>query len=139
MGKKAGELRVDGKPALKCGARAYEPQAAQRQQVEQLAGIGVPQKQIATILGIDHKTLLKYYETELDVGSAKATASVAGKLYSRAMAGDVGSMIFWLKVRAGWSEKQIVQHQGVLGLQVVTGVPEPAALTDGSEDDGSGS
>ena len=48
-------------------------------------------------------------------GDAKATAKIAQCLFSRAMSGDTASMIFWMKVRAGWSERVIQQHTGENG------------------------
>lgn len=77
--------------------------------VERASGFGIPQQQIARLMGISINTLRKYYEKELAVGSAKATLNIANALYSSAMSGNVAAQIFWMKARAGWSEKVRVE------------------------------
>lgn len=100
----------------------YAPTAEQRNQVEVLAGFGVPQHQIAVLLGCDPKTLRKHFEHELTVGDAKATAKIAQTLFNKAVAGDTASLIFWLKARAGWREVAKVELSGPGGgpMQVET-------------------
>lgn len=80
------------------------PQSNDRETVSKLAAVGIPQKDIATVLGIDAKTLRKHYRNELDKAMTEANAAVAGKLYNAAMAGSVPAMIFWCKTRMGWRE-----------------------------------
>ncbi|MDQ1249754.1 MAG: hypothetical protein QG597_4130 [Actinomycetota bacterium] len=46
-----------------------------------MAAYGVPERDIARVLGIDPKTLRKHYRDELDTGSIKATAKVAEFLF----------------------------------------------------------
>ena len=53
---------------------AHRPDAAQRRQVEAMAGYGVPEPDIARVLHIDPKTLRKHYREELDNGHVKANA-----------------------------------------------------------------
>ena len=91
------------------GRPAHKPTDQQRKQVEALAGYGIPHLGMAAIMGIDRKTLEKHYRAELDVGSAKATAKVAESLYRQAVEGNTSAAIFWMKARAGWSEK--TQHE----------------------------
>ncbi len=69
-----------------------------------MAGYGIPETDIASAIGIDPKTLRKWYRDELDVGHINANAQVAGFLFNAAKNGNVTACIFWLKVRAGWSE-----------------------------------
>ncbi len=88
------------------------PSPEQRNQVEVLAGFGVPQHQIAVLLGCDPKTLRKHFDGELSLGDAKATAKIAQTLYNKAVAGDTASLIFWLKARAGWREKHDIEISG---------------------------
>jgi len=72
-----------------------------------MAAFGVPEQDIARVIGIDGKTLRKHYREELDTGQTKATAKVAESLYKKAT-GDgpqsVTAAIFWLKTRARWKE-----------------------------------
>jgi hypothetical protein len=90
----------------------FEATDARKSQVEVLAGLGLPHEQISLIIGCDAKTLRHYFHHELKSGNAKATAKVAQTLFNKAIGGDVASMIFWMKVRAGWSERTILSHTG---------------------------
>jgi len=56
------------------GRRAHSPDPVGRRQVEALAGYGVPEADIAGMIGIDPKTLRKHYRDELDHGHVKANA-----------------------------------------------------------------
>jgi hypothetical protein len=89
------------------GRRAHIPEPAGRRQVEAMSAYGVPEADIARVLGIDPKTLRKHYRDELDTGSIKANSRMAENLYRKAM-GDgpqaVTATIFWLKTRAKWRE-----------------------------------
>jgi hypothetical protein len=92
------------------GRRAHTPEPAGRRQVEAMAAYGVPEADIARVLGIDPKTLRKHYRDELDTGSIKANSRIAESLYRKAM-GDgpqsVTACIFWLKTRARWKETML--------------------------------
>lgn len=105
-------------------AVAFELTPERRNQVEVLAGFGLPQTQIAVLLGCDPKTLRKHFEVELAVGEAKATAKIAQTLYNKAIGGDTASLIFWLKARAGWREKHNVEVTGKEGKPI-----EPMVVT----------
>lgn len=74
-----------------------------------MAAFGIPHIDIARVVGINRNTLEKHYRYELDTGHVKATAKVAESLYKRATNGNVAAAIFWMKARAGWSEK--VEHR----------------------------
>jgi hypothetical protein len=68
------------------------------------------------VVGIDPKTLRKYYREELDLGEAKANAQVAGFLFNAAKNGNVTAQIFWLKTRAKWREAPLeLKHSGSIG------------------------
>jgi len=86
------------------GRRAHAPDVGLRRQVEALAAYGIPEQDIARVVGIDPKTLRKYYFDELDLGATKANAQVAGFLFNSARNGNVSAQIFWLKTRARWRE-----------------------------------
>lgn len=83
-----------------------------RRQAETLAGLGLPHEQIAAVIGIDDKTLRKYYPDELRVGKANANAKVAQTLFDKATGGDTTAAIWWSKAQMGWSEKMGVEHSG---------------------------
>jgi hypothetical protein len=78
---------------------------AMRERVRRLAGVGVPQEDIANIIGCDAKTLRKHLRGELDRGAAEADAAVASYLFANAKGGNVAAQIFWLK-RARWRKRQ---------------------------------
>ena len=91
---------------LKPGPKPHKATEANKNLVAGHARVGTTQAVIADILNIDLKTLRRYYRAELDQSLATANATIAGKLFSKAMAGDgdTAALIFWLKTRAKWSE-----------------------------------
>ena len=100
---------------------SHQPDAFHRRQVEALAGYGVPEAEIAGMMGIDPKTLRKHYRHELDFGHTKANAKVAENLFRKAT-GDgresVTAAIFWLKARARWKETVLNEHGGIDGSPI---------------------
>ena len=66
------------------GRRAHKPDPALRRQVEAMAAYGIPEPNIAAVVGVDAKTLRKHYREELDLGETKANAQVAGFLFNAA-------------------------------------------------------
>jgi len=113
------EKRKRGRPAhLKSattGNKAYD-----------LSRVGTRYEDIALVLGVSHDTLSKYYKDELEKGRIEANAIVAGTLFEKARQGDTSSMIFWLKTRAQWSEKNTTELTGEGGapinIKVITGI-----------------
>src|SRR5262245_15463218 len=95
------------------GRRAHKPDPAKRRQVEAMAAYGIPEVDIGRVLGIDAKTLRKYYREELDLGSTKACAQIAGFLFNAAKNGNVTAAIFWLKTRARWRETPTAEQQPI--------------------------
>ena len=107
------------------GRRAHKPDPAQRRQVEAMAAYGIPENDIAAVVGIDPKTLRKHYRDELDLGETKANAQVASYLFNAAKSGNVTAQIFWLKTRARWRETPTeLRHSGAIGRK------ELSELTD---------
>lgn len=92
---------------------AFVPTDDQRRMVESMAGFGIPQPDIARVLKIDGKTLRKYFRYELDTGTVKANTAVGQNLFRIASMRPtnangrfvVSAAIFWMKARAGWSER----------------------------------
>jgi hypothetical protein len=78
---------------------------AMRERVRYLAGVGLPQDDIAKIIGCAPKTLRKRCRDDLDRGIAEANATMCGYLFAAAKGGNVTAQIFWLKTRAHWREK----------------------------------
>ena len=88
--------------------KPHEPTEAQKAEVRALASMGIPHDQIATYIGIDKKTLYKYYREILDKAKIQANMKMAQCLFQQAQNGSTPAAIFWLKVQAGWQEKQVV-------------------------------
>jgi len=82
-----------------------------------MAGLGVPEADIAEVLDIDPKTLRKHYSRELKHGHIKANSRVAETLYRKALGEgpqSVTAAIFWLKTRAQWKETavaEVIHHE----------------------------
>jgi hypothetical protein len=96
--------------------KAHQPDTAQRRQVETMSAYGIPETDISRVVGIDPKTLRKHYRDELDLGTTKANAQVAGFLFNSARNGNVSAQIFWLKTRAQWRETPSEhRHTGAFG------------------------
>ena len=82
--------------------------------VTQLAGLGLPHKQICSILDISKPTLYKYYNNDLVKGKATANAKISENLFKIATGTGreaVTACIFWLKTQARWTEKQVLEIQ----------------------------
>ena len=110
----------------KRGRPPYLVTADTRKKVYNLSIVGTRYEDIALVLGISDDTLTKYYKSELEKGRIEANAAVAGTLYEKAKQGDTSSMIFWLKTRAQWSEKNTTELTGEGGapinIKVITGI-----------------
>ena len=95
----------------KVGKPPHKPTPATRQTVQLHTTVGTDQETLSRVLGITEKTLRKYYREELDISSAKANAVIGGALFNKAKNGDTAAMIFWLKTKAGFRERQEHDHR----------------------------
>ena len=84
---------------------------AMREKVRHLAGLGVPQDDIARIVKCSPKTLRKRCRDDLDCGAAEANAIVSGCLFAAAKGGNIAAQIFWLKSRARWRERDAADNR----------------------------
>ena len=97
------------------GRPPHAPEVFHRRQVEAMAGYGIPEIDIARVLGMDPKTLRKYYREELDTGHVKANAKIAESLFRKATGDDrqsITAAIYWLTTRAGWEETSVHEVNG---------------------------
>jgi hypothetical protein len=75
-------------------------------EVAALRSFGNTHVEIANYLGISEDTLTRKYKYELDTAIVRANAIVARKLFNKAtVENDLTAMIFWLKTRARWRER----------------------------------
>ena len=95
----------------------HQPTEKTRAEIIALRSYGVPIKEVAAYIGIDDKTLYKYYKDELDNSAIKANANV-GKFLYQAASGQalttgasysdcVRAAMFWAKTRMGWKETNV--------------------------------
>lgn len=92
---------------MPAGRPPYQPAPKDFAMVKSMCGFGIPDYEIARVLGITPPTLRKYFAAELDTGHIEANAKVAQSLYKKATGDGPGATvaaIFWLKCRAGWRE-----------------------------------
>ncbi len=119
------------KEKRKVGRPRFEVTPEVCEQVENLAAQGLTVDQIALVLGIHKATLFDkqneypdFYDA-IKRGRGKGIANVTNALYEKATVDkDNTAMIFYLKNRAGWVDKQEVQstveQRHVIDL---TGIP----------------
>jgi hypothetical protein len=100
---------------------SHDPTPETRRLVESSSGLGLPHESIAVLVGIDDKTLRKHYRHELDMGKAKANGQIAKTLFSKAVAGDTTSLIWWTKSQMRWSETVRNEMTGADGKEL-TGI-----------------
>lgn len=116
--------------------KPHEPTDAQRKMVKAMSAYGIPQEDIAKVVGIDPTTLRTHYRDELDRANAEACAKVAENLYRRATGESkeaVTAAIFWLKTRAGWRETVVNEHTGPNGGAIVQRIERVVVDPKGGE------
>lgn len=103
----------------------HQPTEKTRAEIVALRSYGVPIKEVAAYIGIDDKTLYKYYREELENSAIKANANV-GKFLYQAASGQalttgatysdcVRAAMFWAKTRMGWKETNVQEVTGANG------------------------
>ena len=99
-----------------------------RAEIVALRSYGVPIKEVAAYIGIDDKTMYKYYRPELEQSAMKANANV-GKFLYQAASGQalatgatysdcVRAAMFWAKTRMGWKETNVQEHTDANGTEI---------------------
>lgn len=112
------------------GRPRWSPSEADREKIQTMAALGIPQEKIAKVFKVTEKTLRLYCRTELDTAEALANFAVGNFLYDAATGkqtylkddGTIGThhigvssatvtaAIFWMKTRAHW--KEMILHGG---------------------------
>lgn len=91
-------------------------------QVGMMTAAGLSCYHISQLMGINHKTLLKHYATELETGLARMTTQLATRLYKKALSNEPDARQaaeFLLKTRAGWGEKKSLEVTGPDGQPLI--------------------
>lgn len=89
------------------------------QKVEDLAAQGLTFEQIATCLGISDKTIYRRKGESSEVSEAikrgreRGVALAASQLQNLIAQGNLGAVIFYLKAKGGWTEKQVIEQKNV--------------------------
>jgi len=85
-------LKIVGRPP-------FHPTDEDRTKIARMSRLGIAQKQIAIVFGIDPKTLRKHCRKELNE-AVQANVKVATTLFNMATSGrNVAATIFWAKTR----------------------------------------
>jgi hypothetical protein len=71
----------------------------QRKLVESMSGLGLPDEEIALLVGVEEDQLRTDFSHELAVGQAKANGQVSKAIFNSALAGDVTSQKLWVQKR----------------------------------------
>ena len=106
------------------GRKPFEPTAKERQQVEAMAGVGLPHDQIGALVrdGVCTDVIRQYFAKELKAGKAKASAKIGQTLFNRAIGGETAALIWWTKSQMGWKEKRdidVTSSDGTLTPAVI--------------------
>ena len=104
----------------KRGPQPILPTDEQRRLVRAYSGYGIPQRDIALLIGKSIDWLDKHCRAELDVGLAEVHAKVGRTLVAKALAGDTACLIFYAKSQMGYREVSKFEHSGTNGGPIRT-------------------
>ena len=88
----------------KLGRKNHAPTPEKQNLVKLCMASGFNQRETASCLQIDLKTLRKYYANELKAGREQANVQVAASIFKQAVKGNMQAAIYWSKVHMGWRD-----------------------------------
>lgn len=94
------------------------------QQAEEYASEGMTMEQIADSLGMGASTLYEKkaefpeFLESIKKGQAQGIHEITNALFQSGKKGNLGAQIFYLKNRAGWRDKQEVDHSGAFSVNM---------------------
>ena len=107
--------------SVKCQNHCTNQPKKTRAEIVALRSYGVPIKEVAAYIGIDDKTLYKYYKDELDNSAIKSKCQCRKVLYQAASgqalttgasySDCVRAAMFWAKTRMGWKETNVQEEE----------------------------
>ena len=98
------EVRLTLPPPTIVGS-AHQPTRRSRRLIGRMVAAGLSRISIAQVVEMSEETLSKYYLHELTTGLDKSIALAERSLYRRGLQGDTTALIFWLKARAKWRDR----------------------------------
>jgi hypothetical protein len=107
-------------------AAKWQPTKQQRDMIRIMKAGGLTNIDIAGVLGVTEKTLVKACADEIKSGKSDVDSRIIGSLVKNALAGNVTAQIFYLKTRCGWREVQEVEHSGKRPVIVYEEIPKGA-------------
>lgn len=136
--RKAAKFAKPPPPSKKPSPPRHEPTNESRAAVAAMAATFLSQDLMAIQLGIDKRTLLKYYRSEIDTAIERANATVVSRLHGHTAKHPV-ACFFWLQNRDAdhWKHANVLKHQhdatgkmGSLADLVMASYRQPAAPGD---------
>jgi len=88
----------------KAGRPTYKVNEKDFNIIKQMTISGIPQANIGRCIGMDVKTMKKYYKDLIDQSADMANSEVAQSLFNQAVQGNTVAGIWWTKSRMGWKE-----------------------------------
>jgi hypothetical protein len=91
--------------------------------IQDLAGYGLKNEQIAQLMGMGKMTLIAHFQEDLDVGRVRAHEQVTKTLFAMATDGEhPNETKFYLKAQCGWKEATQIEFPDEDGKpQSITG------------------
>lgn len=88
--------------------------------IRRLSASGCPPERTAKYVGLAHRTLRKYYESEVDLATDGVAELAMGALINAIKKGQGWAVCFFFKCRFGWSEKFNVASTQTLNVKGLT-------------------
>jgi len=111
------ELVETERKVQKTGRKRFEITPTVLKQVEKYSGLGFNMSQIATVLGVDERTVyakkaaFSQFDQAIKKGRLSAIGHVSNALYDSAMNGNITAQIFYLKNRAPEMYQDVIQQK----------------------------
>jgi len=109
-------VEIERKPQ-KTGRKRFEITPSVLEQVEKYSGLGFNMSQIATVLGVDERTVyakkaaFSQFDQAIKKGRLSAIGHVSNALYDSAINGNITAQIFYLKNRAPEMYQDVIQQK----------------------------
>ena len=110
----------------------HVPSDESREAVSTLTAAGWPQTDIMKLLGIGSKhTLTRHYRHELNEGALAVHSALAQGAIRMALGGDRTMLIFVLKTKFGWRERERASDDGTPGAAAIGQDTDPEVTDRG--------